>query len=281
MKGAVIFAQNNSNIDYIKLSILSANRIKKYLNIPVSLITDNTEWLLSKYPTHPFDKIIEITQDNESQEKLFYDGSLSSKKIQWKNLTRFQIYDLTPYEETLVIDSDYIISSDILLKSFSREYDLQIYKNSFDLSGWRNTNEFTRINQYSIPFYWATVFFFRKTPITKTFFDLISYIKTNWGYYRMLYNINTSLYRNDYAFSIAIHIMNGKTNGEFVVELPGNMVYCTDRDILLDIKDDKMQFLVEKNDRIGEYLLAKTNGMDVHVMNKVSLSRFIDGGYGV
>jgi hypothetical protein len=169
----------------------------------------------------------------------------------------------------------------MLKKAFDREYDIQLYKNSFDLAGWRNKSEFERINQYSIPFYWATVFFFRKTPITKTFFDLISYIKLNWLYFRMLYSIDSEMYRNDFAFSIAINIMNGKTNGEFVTELPGTMTYCTDRDILIKIDDNKVKLLIEKEDRYGEYMAAKATGIDIHVMNKVSLIRFIDGGNGV
>ena len=97
----------------------------------------------------------------------------------------------------------------------------------------------------------------------------------------MLYNIDTALYRNDYAFSIAIHIMNGKTNGQFVSELPGKMVYILDRDVIVDHKDNNMQFLVEKQDYLGEYIAVKTTGIDVHVMNKFSLLRLIDGGTGV
>jgi hypothetical protein len=278
MTGALIFAQNNASIDYTKLAVFAAARVTKYLNIPVSIVTDNKQWLLQNYPDHNFDNVIEIQPEKSSQQKRFYDGSLSAKTLEWKNLSRHQVYELTPYTNTLVIDSDYIISSSILKNAFEREYDIQIYKNSFDLAGWRNSVEFDRINQYSIPFYWATVFFFRKTPITKTFFDLITYIKENWLYFRMLYNIDSTLYRNDFAFSIAIHIMNGKTNGNFVVELPGTMTYCTDRDILIKLNDGKMQFLLEKKDRLGEYIAAKTTGIDVHVMNKVSLSRIIDGG---
>ena len=50
----------------------------------------------------------------------------------------------------------------------------------------------------------------------------------------------------------------------------------------LKIKDGvKMKFITQKKDHLGEYLVTKTNGLDVHVMNKLSLSRFIDGGSGV
>jgi hypothetical protein len=279
--GALIFAQNNASIDYVKLAVFAATKISQHLSIPVSLVTDSRGWVESAYPVHPFDKIIKVDSSNDSQKKQFYDGSISSSMLDWKNSTRSLAYDLTPYDTTLVLDSDYILNSSVLKSAFSNDYDFQIYKRSFDLSPWRPTAEFTRINQYSIPFYWATTFVFRKSSITNAFFELVSYIKNNWVYFRILYNIDASTFRNDFAFSIAIHIMNGKTNGEFAAELPGVMTYITDKDILVSCDNDKMKFLLEREGHLGEYMLAKTSGLDVHVMNKASLGRFIDGGSGV
>lgn len=279
--GAILFAQNNSTVDYIKLAVFAATRIIDHLNIPVSIITDNQQWLTKHYPEHPFDQIIEIAIDTTPQQKYFHDGALASHKLDWKNKSRSNVYDLTPYDRTLVIDSDYIISSDILKTALMNEHDFQIYSNSFDLASWRTTLEFSRINQYSIPFYWATVFIFNKNSITQCFFDLITYVRHNWIYFRNLYSIESSVFRNDFAFSIAIHIMNGKTNGEFAVELPGTMSYVIDKDILVDILDDKIHVLLEKQNHPGEYILSKTQSIDLHVMNKLSLSRFIDGGSGV
>lgn len=274
--GAIIFAQNNSSIDYTKLAVYASKRIKKYLDIPVSLVTDNPQWLLDKYPDHIFDQVIEIQHSKNNQQKRFYDGSISSKILDWKNLSRSQVYELTPYDRTLVIDSDYIINSSILKSALYNEFEFQIYKKSIDLAGWRPVDEFDRINQYSIPFYWATTFIFEKNQVTATFFDLISYIKTNWSYFRVLYSIDSSTFRNDFAFSIAIHIMNGKANGDFAVELPGTMIFLTDRDVLVESIDNKMKFLLEKKGHLGEYVAGKTTGLDLHVMNKSSLLRIID-----
>ena len=278
--GAVIFALNNGGIDYVKLAVFAAERVRKYLQVPVSIITDSPDWLQESCPDHCFDKII-VLQDEASGQKEFYDGTMASKKFSWKNLSRNQVYNLTPYDKTLVLDSDYIINSSILKSSFDKDADFQIYQHSFDLAGWRDIRAFTRLNSYSIPFYWATVFVFEKNTISQAFFDLITYIKENWQYFRMLYNIDAVAFRNDFAFSIAIHIMNGKGNGRFATELPGTMTYILDKDILLDIDKNKMKFLVEKQNYFGEYILAKTTGLDVHVMNKFSLSRFIEGGTGV
>jgi hypothetical protein len=277
-QGIVIFAQNNADIDYIKLSVFSARQAQKYLDLPISIITDSRGWLEQSCPDHPFDQIIDVDYTLSAQRKNFFDGALTSKTLEWKNFARNRAYDLTPYDTTLVIDSDYIINSSILKHAFNRDIPLQIYSNSMDLAEWRNTDEFTRINMFSIPFYWATAFIFEKNKVTKAFFDLVDHIKTNWNYYRMLYNIDAMLFRNDYAFSIAIHVMGGEN---FVTELPGAMTYTKDKDLLISMQDDKMQFLLEKKDYVGEYIAAKIQGIDIHVMNKFSLSRYIDVGNGV
>jgi len=59
------------------------------------------------------------------------------------------------------------------------------------------------------------------------------------------------------------------------------MTYVLDRDIMVDMKENKMKFLVEKAHYPGEYTLVSTNATDVHVMNKQSLTRYIDGDHDV
>lgn len=281
--GAVIFAQNNSSIDYVKLAIFASTRIKTFLNIPVSIITDSADWMLKTYPKESkiFDQIIKIENVSTPNQKRFNDGTLSSKFLEWKNLSRNSVYDLTPYDKTLVIDSDYIINSSVLTNALNSDHSFQIYKDCFSLSSWRGTTEFTRINQYSIPFYWATTFIFEKTIEVKYFFTVVEHIKTNWQYFRTLYSIEVPTFRNDFAFSIAIHLMNSKTSGMFAQQLPGKMFYISDRDLLISLDDVKMKFLIEKENYLGEYTAASMNNTDVHIMNKLSLSRFIDGGLGV
>lgn len=274
--GALIFAHNNTGVDYTRLAVFCAKRVKKYLDIPVSLVTDNVGWLEKSYPDHTFDRVISTTVD-ESQKKLFHDGSISSRTLEWKNGTRFKAYNLTPYDTTLVLDSDMVICSDKLKSAIHRDVPFQIYKNSFDLAEWRDPTPFIRINEYSVPFYWATVFTFKKDPTTAAFFNLVEYIKKNWFYFRVLYNIEMNNFRNDFAFSIAIHIMNGKLNGDFVTELPGRLNYIEDRDILISANGPTLKFLLQTKDRLGEYIAAKTEGIDVHVINKISLEREIMG----
>jgi len=276
-KGFLIFAQNNSDIDYCKIAMFCAKRIKQYIDLPVSIVTDSPDWLKESNPdwNNYIDKII-VAYNNFKQTKKYYDGSMANKQLEFKNLTRTDSYDLTPYEQTIVIDSDYLVSSDLLKNVFDQQYDLALYSASHDIARWRDTSSFEFLNKESIPFYWATVCYFKKTDETKVFFSWLKHIKDNWTYYRNLYKIDSGMYRNDFGFSIAVHIMNGCTQGNFAARLPGKLFYTLDRDLLIEIKEDKFKFLVEKEKYHGEYLGVKTQGVDVHVMNKYSISRIID-----
>ncbi len=272
-RGVLIFAQNNSEIDYAKISLFAAEQVKKHLNVPVSLITDSKDWLLQSQPKA--EEVIDqfITTWTETQQtKRFYDGTLVSKTLVWKNLNRSDCYELTPYDETLVIDSDYIINSNNLSKIWNNVNDFLIYQDSFDLAQWRDDRSFRYLNQYAIPFYWATAFYFKKTKENQAFFDLVKHIKQNWSYFRALYTIDSTVFRNDFAFSIAIHMMGS----DFAKSLPGKMNYTLDRDVLIDIEDTTLKFLVEKQNYAGEYIATKTKNLDMHVMNKYSLARYLN-----
>lgn len=271
-KGVVLFALNNKEISYIKLAEFAASRAKKFLNAPVSLITDDKS---ANYISnaHPFDRVLLIEEDTSYYSRTFRDGN-ENKKDLWKNSHRHAVYSLTPYDDTLVIDVDYIVNSTILNYCWDQPHEFLIYRDSFDLASWRSSKDYKFISQYSVPFYWATVFFFKKTENTRALFSLIAYIKENWSYYNFLYQINSPNFRNDFAFSIAIHILNGKTSGDFAKSIPGKLYYSLDSDVLLNIKDKNFTILLNKNSK--DFLPASVSNLDVHIMNKFSLLRAVE-----
>ena len=271
-QGILIFAFNSEGVDYIKMAILSAKRAKKFLNRPVSLVTDSRQYLMENFPNDVsvFDKIIDSV-DNTTQTKRFYNGTTEFTKHVWKNSNRVDSYTATPYDETLVIDSDFIINSSFLSYVWEQPNDFLIYTKHNDLAGWRDTREFDFVSEQSIPFYWATVFFFKKSKQNDSFFSLIKHIKENWVYFVKLYQLNSTKFRNDIAFSIAIHMMNGFTQGNFATSIANKLTYTLDRDFLIKQKEQSMTFLVQAKNSTDEYTLVKTTNLDVHVMNKNSL----------
>ena len=49
-RGFLIFAQNNTDVDYCKMAVFCARRLKKYIDLPITIITDSKEWLLQSQP---------------------------------------------------------------------------------------------------------------------------------------------------------------------------------------------------------------------------------------
>jgi hypothetical protein len=70
--------------------------------------------------------------------------------------------------------------------------------------------------------------------------------------------------------------MNGFQKGDFAQELSGKHLYTIDKDILWELNEDSMIFLVEKKNYLGEYTAIKIQGQSAHVMNKFSLERVIN-----
>jgi hypothetical protein len=269
-KGILIFAFNNDEIDYVKLAGFSASRAKKFLKVPVSIVTDEKSSLLIECSV--FDKII-VDESKSYTRRTFRDGDSEISKTIWKNTHRSSAYDLTPYDETLVIDVDYIVNSSLLSYCWNQPNDFLIYKNSLDISQWRGTPK--HVSDYGIPFYWATVFYFKKTAEVKALFSIVENIKNNWQYYKFLYQIDSAIFRNDHAFSIAIHMLNGFSDGDFAKALPGKLFYSLDRDYLVKNKERDFYFLIQ--DKKNQHFPLKVSNLDLHIMNKYSLLRIIDG----
>jgi hypothetical protein len=290
-QGILVVARNNESLDYVKQAAFLAKQANKYLGLPTSVITDSVDYIYKRKLDSYFDNIIPIvwksddlidgktllSKSEEHNLRRYNDGSLASKSLPFKNGARTGVYDVTPYDETLLIDTDIFIMDDIYKHCFEQDHDFLIYDKSYDLAGFRDPNEFKYISHTGVKFYWATVVFFRKSLANKIFFDLLNHIQENWYHYRSIFQIPSVLYRNDHAFSMAIHIMNGYQNGSFAMPMPGKLFFTTDKDILWQEKDNKLLFLLEKEKYVGEYTASKWHNQTIHIMNKFSLERYIDG----
>lgn len=270
-KGVLLFAYNGG-FDYITLAKICARRVKKYLDLPITLITDDRSKIVDTEKL--FDEIVEISDDT-TQQKRFYNGNQSEIYV-WKNSNRVYSYDLTPYDKTLVIDVDYLISSDFLAKCLNSKSDFLIFKDYNNLSKKELDNNFDYISDFSIPFYWATVFIFTKSKQNKIFFELLKFIKDNWDYYRLIYQISETKFRNDFAFSIAIHIMSGYLPNTFTSIMPYKLHFVDDTDFLIKAKDNTLTFLVKDGKNSTNYSPIKVSNLDIHVMNKFSIVDICD-----
>ena len=273
-QGVVLFAFNNSSIDYVKQAVYCAKRVKQYLNLPVQLITDTVDYLESEYPFYKnyIDVVSHIAAPINNSVKTFNDGLYASKKLEWKNSSRNSVYELSVFDKTIVIDTDLLVSNDKLLACFDTNEDFMI-ANHYNLVNQGTELSFDRVSDKTIPMYWATIIYFTKSDTAKNVFDLVSHIKENYNYYRTVYDISESKFRNDFAFSIAVHMLKGfEPSTEWPKDLPSDMWVSTDRDILIDASTS-IKLLAHNS---YDYIPVNLKDATVHVMNKFSLNSFID-----
>lgn len=244
-KGVVVFAFNSDTVDYVALADQTSKLTSKALGLPITLITDHTA-----DPKFSYDKIVRI--DSQSGNFRVDHGV----KKEWKNFGRYLAYELSPYNETLLIDGDYLVLDDSLLKLFEQDFDYKLMHNSQTPDGqqYKMMGE-----QASLPFVWATVVLFKKTTKAKQYFDLIGRVQRNYGYYKTLFNANGS-YRNDYAFAIADIILNGYCIDEHL-GIPWTMTTIENK---INSIETRGSFLVVRQDHRAD-VLSKQN---LHIMDK-------------
>jgi hypothetical protein len=236
-RGILAFAYNVETIDYISIAKQTLDLASKKLGIPYTLITDQ-----------------ELKNDVQNSR---YDIDTESF-VTWRNVGRHNAYDLTPYDETLVIDVDYLITDDNLNKIFDLEWDYILQRQSFAL-----TAEWPKLmGENSLPYVWATVFAFRKTKKSELFFRLIGRIQRNYAYYCALFNVEQRNFRNDYAFAMADIIINGYTISSH--SIPDNMLAINQSIKSIQLK--RNQFVIR--DKEKSYV---TPVMNLHIMSKAYL----------
>ena len=278
-RGIIIFAQNNEYVNYAETACACAGYARKNLSLfdEICLITnaetlESNETLINEY----FDRVIVSSIFQPDNVRLFKDTTDKLEYAPFKNMGRSEVYELSPYAETLLIDSDYFIMNDVLDQVWDSENDVMINCKYRDVSG-RHKENIEYIDNFSIPMYWATVVYFKKSDFAENLFTLVSHIKYNYKYYYYLYNCSGNLFRNDFAFSMALHILNGSVAFD-VPSLPIdylNNSFDLDDIFRVNSHNDIIMYCADA-ERVTNHLLSRFTNMDLHIMNKKAIGRFID-----
>lgn len=169
-KGFVIFAKNSKDVNYVMQACALALSIKKTQTkvSNVSIITndpvpDNFKSL--------FDKIIEIPWYNESDSFLAADH-------------RWKIYHVSPYDQTIVLDSDMLILDDISKWwDYLDNYDLKFctkIKNYKEEVIEKDTKHRKTFIENELPNIYCALHYFRKSNIALGFYKILEFVVNNW-----------------------------------------------------------------------------------------------------
>jgi hypothetical protein len=233
-KGVVLFATNTDTVDYVAIAHRAERLINHYLGLPVTMV-EGTRRPNRRYNVD------------------------SGQFEQWNNTGRSMAYDLSPYDQTILLDCDYLVFDDNLLKVLESNVDYKIARhNRFVDHADHNT-----MGKHSLPFLWATIVVFDRTPKSQMLFDLVARIERNYAYYCRLYNVRDTIYRNDYAFTMADNILNGycQDNANY---LPWPMISVANPIDSLELRDQKLLLKVKDQ----AHVLPKQN---LHILSKAFL----------
>jgi len=279
-RGYLIFAYNNETIDYGTMALCNSLLIKKHCKEhAVALVTSDwtLDFLKSKYNksliNYAFDEIIiSGLYEHDADDRKYFDTRYSKFNAKYYNSNRYGAYQFSPFDETILLDADYLILDNSLDLVWGNEEDFLCNKRVIDLDHKNNNGFDSRFNDMSIPLYWATAVYFRKTEKSKAIFDHVRFVKDNYDFYRYLYNFNSSgFFRNDYAMSISIHLVNRFMEYDSVKPLPVDYIrVSTEFDEMHDFDNGNPIITTEKEP--GQFILHRVMN-NVHIMNKLSILR--------
>lgn len=257
-QGVILFAFNSPKFNYYDMALYTAKRVKHFLNLPVTLISDEDS--LPKVQDDIWDNIISITPDKNN----FRDWGV------WINKGRYQAYELSPYDETLLLDVDYVVNSDKLLKIFDFYDDFCCHNKTEYLMQPNSPQEL--LSAYSYETLWATVIAFKKTNRARQIFDTLRMVQENYDHYANIHSFVGGVYRNDYALTLALKIVNGHSDNHNDY-IPWNLIHIGKNTRIKKNEGHELDSsftVIFDNWQRGkirkEYIVI--NDMDFHVMDK-------------
>lgn len=248
-------------IDYLGHALWIADRIERFMGLPTTVVTNETR---------ETEHNLVLTDALPGRMRNF--GTHDNEVVaEWKNVNRFQAYELSPYDETVVIDSDYIINSNQLSSLFDSPQDFLCYRDVYDLTNTRSWDAHKTFGQFKFPHYWATVIFFRKTPFAQTIFDLMRVVKENYSHYSHLYKFRIDGFRNDFAISIAMSIAYGHRL-DSIPSIPWQMPMAAVVHDVKQVADTEFEIHFVQKDKP---MRIKVKDQDIHCLNKFALEEIV------
>jgi hypothetical protein len=129
----------------------------------------------------------------------------------WKLQNDWQVYEASPYDETIKLEADMYIprnidhwwevlsQRDVVVSSTIRNFKQEI-------SDIRTYRRF--IDDNNLPDVYNAITYFKKSDTAKQFFDIVKDVFENWDEYKATLKCNPQeLATTDWAYSIACHIM--------------------------------------------------------------------------
>jgi hypothetical protein len=262
-QGVLLFAFNNEQIDYLAMAAWSARNIRRHLNLPTCVVTN----VLDMPAGYQFDQVVAVDLPPTEQTRYFKDYKGVGA---WHNKNRSSAYELSPWDHTLVLDVDFVVATNQLNVLFDIDQDFLAHRWAYDVSGFPAFHDNNWFGTYKMPMSWATIMCFRRSKKAELIFDTMQMIRDNWLHYRQLYQVSEHTFRNDYALSIAMNLVDGHTLS--TPSIPWPLASVTPETKLTQVDADTYKIQYESADSKSKWMLLT---QDFHAMGKQALGAIV------
>lgn len=200
-KGYICVVQNNKETNYLRLAYALALSIKNTQSgvNKLSIVTDIKR--MPKGYRKVFDKVIPLKTDK-------------AKDANWKLDNIVDLYDYTPYDETVMLDSDMLFLTDVshwwkylALKDIWFTTHAKNFKGEAIPEGTIYREEFVA---NKLPSVYNAFFYFKKCDNSEALFNIMKDIHESWDYCvdKFLFKKKPKVFSTDVAFGLAIKLLD-------------------------------------------------------------------------
>ena len=203
-KGYIVIAQNTKDVDYLEQAYALALNLQltqsEVSNLTVCVDKPTKKLIESKHEA-VFDQIVDIPWTD-----------LAEHEETWKIHNKWKYLHMTPYDETVVLDTDMIFPTDV-----SHWWDLLSERDVWittDVRTYRNevvTNDYYRkyFTANQLPNAYTAFFYFKKCELASELFSMTEIIFQHWErfFFEFMPKGKPTWLSGDVAFALAMQIL--------------------------------------------------------------------------
>lgn len=203
-RGYIVIAQNTAEVDYLRQAYALALNLKQtqstVSNLTVCVDEKTREQLLPKH-TRVFDNIIDIPW-----------GDAAENEASWKINNKWKYFYMTPYDETVVLDTDMLFPTDV-----SHWWDILSQRDVWATTKVRTYRgdivESDYYRQYftanELPNVYTAFFYFKQSDLAAELFAMTEIIFQHWQrfFHRYMPKGKPEWLSGDVAFALAMQLL--------------------------------------------------------------------------
>lgn len=217
-RGYIVIAQNNDTVDYLEQAYALALNLKLTQSTVSNLtvcVDPKTKSMITQKHKKAFDKIVDIPWTDNAED------------AEWKINNKWKYYYMTPYDETIILDTDMIFPTDVShwweqlsSKDVWACTNVKTYRNELVNDMYYRLD----LKRNKMPNIYTAFFYFKKSDTATELFKMIQIIFENWErfYFKYMPKGKPDWLSADVAYSLAIQLLGieDKCTMDHIKDLP-------------------------------------------------------------